>query len=290
MFSVIIPTWNRFLFLDRCLNSLKNQEFKNFEVILIDNCSQDDTKTLIEKYKILDINYKKFANNGILAKSRNLGIKLAKYDYIAFLDDDDFWTKDKLLVNYNLIKNYGYNFLYHDLYLFKENKLSVKILKGKKIHKPYILDLLINGNPILNSTVVVLKSLLTKVNLVNENPELLASEDFNTWIKIFKEDPKAIYIPKALGYYEYHNLGMSRKNMYRCSSVCAYEFTKNLDKKSKKKILARLVNLKISYYLLNKQIVKAKYFLYCLINLKFTGKLKLMLKLILNFYLKIKKI
>jgi len=285
MFSVILPTWNRFLFLDRCLNSLKNQKFKNFEVVLIDNCSQDDTKTLIEKYKILDINYKKFSNNGILAKSRNLGIKLAKYDYIAFLDDDDWWTNDKLLINYNLIKKNNFNFLYHDLYFINKQNIFRKVLKGKEIHKPYLLNFLINGNPILNSSVVVLKSLLEDVNLINENPELAASEDFNCWIKIFERNPKVKYIPKTLGYYQDHTLGMSKKNMYRCSSVCAYEFSRKFDIKNKKKIYSRLMYIKIFNYLNIKKKVKIKYFLFCLINLTFDMKLKLLIKFTKYFFI-----
>jgi glycosyltransferase involved in cell wall biosynthesis len=287
MFSIIIPTWNRFLFLDRCLNSLKNQKFKNFEVVIIDNCSQDDTKNLIEKYKTLDLNYKKFANNGILAKSRNLGINLAKYDYIAFLDDDDWWTNDKLLINYNLIKKNNYSFLYHDLHVIKKNKIYWNALKGKKIHKPYLLNLLINGNPILNSSVVVLKSLLEDINLINENPELAANEDFNSWIKIFEKNPKVKYIRKTLGYYQWHDVGMSRKNMYRSSSVCAYEFSRKFDIKNKKKIFSRLIYIKISYYLNIKKKIKIKYFFYCLQNLPSNMKLKLLVKffkyLFINF-------
>ena len=280
MFSVIIPTWNRFLFLDRCLNSLKNQKFKNFEVVLIDNCSQDDTKNLIEKYKTLDINYRKFANNGILAKSRNLGIQLAKYDYIAFLDDDDWWTNDKLLINYNLIKKSNFGFLYHNLYLINKNKIYWNALKGKKIHKPYLLNFLINGNPILNSSVVVLKSLLEDISLINENPELSANEDFNSWIRIFEKNPKVKYIPKTLGYYQDHNVGMSKKNMYRCSSVCTYEFSRKFDIKNKKKIFSRLIYIKISYYLDIKKKIKIKYFFYCFKNLPSNMKLKLLVKFI----------
>lgn len=286
MFSVIIPTWNRSLFLDRCLNSLKNQKFKNFEVVLIDNFSQDDTKNLIKKYETLDINYNKFANNGVLAKSRNLGIKLSKYDYIAFLDDDDWWTDNKLLINYNLIKKSNFNFLYHDLYLVNKNKIYWKVLKGKKIHKPYLLNFLVNGNPILNSSVVVLKSLLKDVNLINENPELAANEDFNIWIKIFEKNPKVKYISKTLGYYQNHDVGMSKKNMYRSSSVCAYEFSKKFNIKDKKKIFSRLIYIKISYYLNIKKKINIKYFFYCFKNFSFNMKLKLLIKLIRYYCVK----
>ena len=90
LISIVIPTYNRSLFLERSIKSIINQTYQNWEIIVIDNNSTDDTDLVLEKYKEKKILIKKINNEGIIAKSRNLGIKLAKGEYIAFLDSDDW--------------------------------------------------------------------------------------------------------------------------------------------------------------------------------------------------------
>ena len=68
-----------------CLQSITHQTYKNYEIIVIDNHSTDNTKKIITKFK-KKIIYRKIRNNGVIAKSRNLGIKIAKGKWIAFLD------------------------------------------------------------------------------------------------------------------------------------------------------------------------------------------------------------
>ena len=94
-FSIIIPTYNQANFLKKCLNSVFKQTFKNFEVIIIDNSSTDHTKEILSKYK-KKIVYKKINNKGVIAKSRNIGIKNSNGNWVAFLDSDDTWKNNKL--------------------------------------------------------------------------------------------------------------------------------------------------------------------------------------------------
>ena len=96
--SIIIPTFNSEKFLTRTLNSLKYQEYQNFETIIIDNSSSDKTESIVKKYSLsLDIKFIKVKNEGIIARSRNKGINQSKGSIICFLDSDDFWDKKKLL-------------------------------------------------------------------------------------------------------------------------------------------------------------------------------------------------
>ena len=95
-FSIILPCWNSINFIERCIKSIKSQTYENFEVIIIDNSSKDGTIEKInqikdERFKVFNIN-----NEGILARSRNLGIDKSSAEWIAFLDSDDWWTEDKL--------------------------------------------------------------------------------------------------------------------------------------------------------------------------------------------------
>ena len=116
-FSVIIPTYNQASFLEASLRAVFQQTFKNYEIIVIDNHSSDNTTSLVKRYK-KKIIYKKINNNGIIAKSRNLGIKLAKGKWIAFLDSDDYWSKDKLKITGSEV-----NTLYFSLLIYA-SKLS----------------------------------------------------------------------------------------------------------------------------------------------------------------------
>ena len=99
--SIIIPTYPQATYIGKALQSIIDQTFKNWEAIIIDNHSTDDTQKILNQFVDPRIKCLKIKNNGIIAKSRNLGIKFAKGEWIAFLDSDDWWTKDKLEICIN---------------------------------------------------------------------------------------------------------------------------------------------------------------------------------------------
>lgn len=99
-FSIIIPVYNTEKYLERCINSVLSQSYENYEIIIINDGSTDNSEKLLKKYeKNPKIKVIKQTNHG-LSYSRNVGIKKAKCDYILFLDSDDFIEKD-LLANLN---------------------------------------------------------------------------------------------------------------------------------------------------------------------------------------------
>ena len=110
--SIVIPTYNHSKFISKALESVINQTYKNWEAIIIDNNSTDNTDKVINQYNDPRIKYLKIDNNGVIAKSRNLGINEAKAEWIAFLDSDDWWTKDKLEVCLSKIDK-NIDFIYH---------------------------------------------------------------------------------------------------------------------------------------------------------------------------------
>ena len=95
-FSVVITNYNHEKYIGKCISSVLNQTFKNFELIIIENSSSDNSLQIIKSFKDRRIKIFKIKNGGIIAKSRNLGIKKSKSRWIAFLDSDDFWYKKKL--------------------------------------------------------------------------------------------------------------------------------------------------------------------------------------------------
>jgi len=237
-FSVIIPTYNRGEILKYCLDSLVYQTFKNFEVIICDDGSKDNTKSIVETYtEKLNITYLYEENWGGPARPRNNGIKVAKGQWVCFLDSDDLWTPDKLQVCLENI-NESVDFIYHDLKIIrKPNALfRRKIAKNRQLEKPVIIDLLVNGNAILNSSAVVRKSILEKIGGISENQEIIACEDYHTWLRIAQITDSFYYIKKCLGSYRLHDQGISRKDMSLPWKLTITDYAYLLDDRQKNKI------------------------------------------------------
>lgn len=120
LFSIIIPSYNSALFIRRCLDSLLKQTYSNWEAIVIDNHSTDDTVSIVKSYGDSRIQCYLIHNEGVIAKSRNYGITFAKGDYVCFLDSDDWWKENKLntcLLYCNLNEEV---FIYHQFELYRE--------------------------------------------------------------------------------------------------------------------------------------------------------------------------
>ena len=212
LISIIIPTYNHANFLNRCLNSIAAQTYTNWEAIVIDNFSVDETNSVIEKFSNYNINYFKLKNNGIIAVSRNYGILKSKGSLIAFLDSDDWWVPEKLEYSIKHINN-GYDLVYHSLTRVV-NYENHSIFKCRKLYNPIFLDLILNGNTIINSSVVIKKSLLLESGPLDENKEIIAAEDYDLWTRVSLITDKFYMIPENLGFYWYGGDNMSKKTNY----------------------------------------------------------------------------
>ena len=96
-FSIIIPVYNVYEYLEKCLKSIVNQSYDNFEVIIVNDGSPDDSQKIIDKYQKIDKRFKGYKkDNGGLSSARNYGLKYVTGDYILFIDSDDYIAKDLL--------------------------------------------------------------------------------------------------------------------------------------------------------------------------------------------------
>ena len=100
LISVIIPTFNRETLLKRAIISVLNQTYQNLEIVIIDDASKDGTEKLVNNFQDSRINYFKNDRNQGVQISRNRGLEIAKGLFISFLDDDDFWLKEKIEEQY----------------------------------------------------------------------------------------------------------------------------------------------------------------------------------------------
>lgn len=225
-FSIILPTFNQAHFLKICLKSIINQSFKNWELLIIDNNSTDDTQKIIKKYRDRRIKTFKINNYGILAKSRNIGIKKSKAEWICFIDSDDQWYPEKLKeVKKRIDRNEG-DLFYHDLVFENKRFLFSKKIhdKSKTITKPILEYFAKNGNGIGQSSAVVRKKLFKKINYISERIDKFAWEDFDTWIRISKKTEKFVRIPKILGSITIssENISSLDRQIINCKNIKKY--------------------------------------------------------------------
>jgi len=213
MFSIVIPTYNRAIKLEKCLTSLINQTYKNFEVIISDDGSDDNTEKVVEeaRRKGLSIKYIYNQNWGGPGRPRNIAIKNAQFEWVCFLDSDDWWYADKLKLILPYC-NQNNDLIYHDFELYRKGKLTNRKHKGRQLKKPVFNDLFINDNCIVNSGVCIRKSVLEKVGGFSEDRDLIAIEDFDLWLKCARITEKFKYVPEILGGYEISDDSITTNN------------------------------------------------------------------------------
>ena len=289
--SIVIPTYNHANYIDKSLNSIINQTFKNWEAIVIDNHSTDGTEKILRKYTDPRIRYLKINNNGIIAKSRNLGIEVATGQWIAFLDSDDWWTNDKLEVCFNDIDE-KVDFIYHDLELVNTNSkffFSRKRFKGRELKKPVLKNLLVGmineGTAICNSSVIVRKNILIKIGGISENKNLAASEDFNTWLRIAQITDQFKYLKKKLGYYLIHDASAQNKDLSIPHKEAVIDFMNLFNSSQKLNFEVKLKYMSACYKALKKNYSNARIdFMFVIKNGSFNLKLRSLLKIIFMIF------
>ncbi|MCW7503741.1 glycosyltransferase family 2 protein [Leptospira paudalimensis] len=201
--SVIIPTYNNGHLISYAIDSIIRQTYQNWEIIVVDNTSTDQTLELLAEYtKKVNLRYFTIQNEGVIAKSRNHGIKQASGEFIAFLDSDDWWEPQKLKESISVLKS-GNDLVYHDLWEAKTHTMGKfkRKVKTRELKSPIFVDLLLNGNGIINSSVVVRKAIVEKTGLISENKSDVAWEDFEYWLRISTVTEKFSRIKDCLGNY-----------------------------------------------------------------------------------------
>ncbi len=183
--TVIIPTYNRADYLKKSVRSVRDQTFSNFEIIIINNYSDDNTLNVIDSFNDKRIQVINFKNNGIIARSRNQGILRARGKYIAFLDDDDLWCPDKLELQINYMRsNPDIDLVYSNSVIIDENDNKKGLLIETKTAKSgrVFLDLLAD-NFIAVLTVLMKREIVQENGLLDEDPSMKAVEDYEYWLR-----------------------------------------------------------------------------------------------------------
>ncbi|HET6244016.1 MAG: glycosyltransferase family 2 protein [Bacteroidetes bacterium] len=180
-FSIIIPTYNRASFIQKAIESAINQNFKDFEIIIVDDGSIDNTEETVKKIIDERIRYFKISNSE-RAAARNYGAKKANGKFLTFLDSDDLLYNNYLKNAFELIQKNPQNSFFHLPYAIKSKNNTKKIF----IPNPDSPLFLAKGNPLSCIGIIVEKNAFL-AKLFNENRLLSGSEDWELWLRIFSK-------------------------------------------------------------------------------------------------------
>ncbi|MBN1349305.1 glycosyltransferase [candidate division KSB1 bacterium] len=192
--SIIIPTYNRASFLPQAIQSVLKQTFKDFELIVIDDASDDSTPQVLAQFSKKLTAYRLPENRGVSA-ARNLGIERAQGEYIAFLDSDDQWKPEKLQTQMLWIqRNPEINACYTDEIWIRN---GVRINPGKRYTKydGWFLEKMLPLCFINPSSVLINREVFDEVGVFDES--LPACEDYDLWLRINVRYPITL-IPQKL--------------------------------------------------------------------------------------------
>ena len=191
--SVVIPTYNRIALVERAIDSVLRQSIKPFDIIVVDDGSDDGTSEMIQK-KYRSIKLVQQQNSGVSA-ARNNGIKHAKGDWISLLDSDDEWTEKKLENQVNrLIKNPDYHFC-HTNEIWIRNGVRVNQKKRHQKYGGYIFDKCLDICRISPSSTLFKKNILEHVGWFDT--QLPVCEDYDLWLRI-TADYKILFVDEPL--------------------------------------------------------------------------------------------
>jgi glycosyltransferase involved in cell wall biosynthesis len=251
LISVIMPCYNCSRFVAKAILSVLDQTYKNLELIIVDDCSTDDTIKIIKKFLKQDKRIKFYStkkNSKNVAKPRNLGVSKSVGEYIAFLDSDDYWNEGKLDYQMKHIGNFSLSFTaaeYSAEGSFRKSNFLVtytriflqifftNLIKKKGNHWLYLY------NPFLISSAILKASLIKKKIKFNENQDKI--DDLTYWLDLFSRPKKNfIFHPKIL-------LTINRS---------LNSLTSN-----KVEVLNKIINSICSYFLISKNYNKYIFFL-----------------------------
>jgi glycosyltransferase involved in cell wall biosynthesis len=199
--TVVVPTYNHAHFLGAALQSVIDQTCGDWEAIVVDNHSQDNTAEVIAAFADPRIRRVLIDNQGIIAASRNLGIGQAKGDYVAFLDSDDTWYPDKLARCVRLLAE-G-----HDLVCHGERWVGGRgrrdVVYGPASRASYE-SLLFRGNCLSTSAIVMRRDRLLQLGSFCEDAAIVTAEDYDLWLRVARAGLRIAFVAEVLGEFRIH--------------------------------------------------------------------------------------
>lgn len=214
--SVVIAAYNMERYICETLESVRRQTMPSLEVIVVDDCSTDSTPSVIEKFCALDDRFsyvRTTKNSNLPAHARNVGIKRAQGEYIAFLDHDDLWLPWKLERQIMLMDARPELAMVHShLWDFTSNSKALGwVFLPDPLRRRSPETSLARSNSIQCSSAMVRTEILKSEGGFDERMELRTVEDYHLWLRIARKH-KIAYISEVHGFYRWLRSGASRQS------------------------------------------------------------------------------
>lgn len=216
--AVVIPAHNAAVFLPVALRSLEQQTVRPDAVIVVDDGSTDDTAAVCDQFGVRCIRQEQRGPGA----ARNRGVAEVDTEFIAFLDADDWFAPAKLERCVARLIEFGATALATDAWMV----VGDSVLRSKNDHRvvPEVVTLewLLQDNPVICSTVVVRREALLQIGGFDEDPQLMATEDYDLWVRLAQREPLA-YLPEPLSFYRSHpgSLGANTRFVTGVDLICA---------------------------------------------------------------------
>ncbi|MGX7172451.1 glycosyltransferase family 2 protein [Enterococcus ratti] len=200
MISVIIPTFNAEKSIERAVNSVLSQSCQDFEIIIVDDCSTDNTWQILNRLQKKDHRIRIYQNdrNSKSAYTRNQAIKKARGEYIMQLDDDDYCRVDRMEKQLTFLQDHqAYSFVGSNAYLWDQAGIY-----GERIVKqqPEIKDLL-KTSPFINPSVLFKKQVLESVGGYRVSKDTVRGQDYDLYMRLYAKGYKGYNLQEKLVYY-----------------------------------------------------------------------------------------
>lgn len=206
--SIITPMYNSAGTISQTIESAVSQSYTDWELLLIDDCSTDNSLEIAKKYQARDSRIKvlKLDSNSGAAKARNTGIKESIGRYIAFLDSDDLWSPEKLKTQIEFMKVNQCSFSFTAY-----NKITES---GKYLHRVGV-PKKVSYKGLLKTNVVGCFTAIYDTNHFGKvlMPNIRKRQDFGLWLRLLKKTPYGYGINKSLGYYRVMSESVSSNKM-----------------------------------------------------------------------------
>lgn len=197
--SIITPVYNCEKFLSETIECVLNQTYEDWEMILVDDCTPDHSADIAKKYSKKDkrIKYVKLEENSGAAVARNKGLSIAEGRFIAYLDADDLWKKDKLEKQVQFMVNHDYAFTCTDYEKIDE--------LGQSLNKVICIPNKVNYNLFLRNTIIQTVGVMVDTKKTGKEllvmPNIRRRQDAATWCQLLKAGFDCYEVPENLSYY-----------------------------------------------------------------------------------------
>lgn len=197
LISIIMPSYNAARFIGESINSVLLQTYSNWELLIVDDCSKDNSVEVVRKFANIDKRVVLFSleKNVGAAAARNVAIEHAQGQYIAFLDSDDVWDEYKLEKQLAFMKQYSYAFTFSNYYVMEEN--------GKKTENIVKVPSSLSYHQYLRNTIIGCLTVIIDRQQTGDfkMPLIKSSHDMALWLLIMKRGFKAYGLKDVLAGY-----------------------------------------------------------------------------------------